>query len=240
MRTVAGWLSACAVLLVGPFAHAADVNGAEANGERTLSPEEVEAWLARPSGAPNADAWTPAADEAPPPPPRRHGLNVEAGLGALTHLGPLAHVSPTSPWFHLQVGYEPFRWLMVFGETDLVFSNTSYAAQPPPSRTYRLYGFGPGLRFSLPFGEHFGGYLEGSAGLSRISDDLLAIYGYTQATSWELYFGGRLGLEWFAPNPHFAVALSGGTRIYQAGLRRERSSETALAMIGNLGIRYTF
>ncbi|HET9932401.1 MAG TPA: hypothetical protein VFQ35_16970, partial [Polyangiaceae bacterium] len=115
---------------------------ADAGGERTLSTEEVEAWLARPSGAPNQDTLAPSAEEAPPPPPRKHGFTIETGVGALTHLGPLSHVSPTAPWFHLQVGYEPFRWLMVFAEGDLSFANTSYAAQPPPTRTYRLYGFG--------------------------------------------------------------------------------------------------
>jgi hypothetical protein len=235
VRFAIGCALASALLFAGSLAQAAD-----AEGERALSPEEVEAWLARPSGEPSADTWSASADEAPPPPPRRHGLSVETAVGVLSHLGPLAHVSPTSPWFHLQVGYEPFRWLMVFGEGDLVFSNTSYAAQPPPPRTYRLYGFGPGLRFSLPFSERFGGYLEGSAGLSRVSDDLLAIYGYSHAASWEFYVGGRIGLEWFAPNPHLAVAVSAGTRVYQAGLQRERSDEMALALLGNLGIRYTF
>lgn len=213
---------------------------AEAGPERTISAQEVDAWLSRPSGAPNEDLLSTGPEEAPPPPPRQHGFTLEAGIGAFSHLGPLAHVSPTSPWFHLQVGYEPFRWLMVFGEGDLVFSNTSYAAQPPPTRTYRLYGFGPGLRFSLPFGERFGVYLEGSGGLSRVSDDLLAIYGYAEATRLKLYFGGRLGLEWFAPNPHIAVALSFGVRSYQQGLKRERSDEAPLALLGNLGIRYTF
>jgi len=213
---------------------------ADAAPERTLSTEEVETWLAKPSGTPSTDTLTPAPDEAPPSPPRRRGFTVETGVGVLSYLGALAHVSPTSPWFHLQIGYEPFRWLMVFAETDLVFSNTSYASQPPPPRTYRLYGFGPGLRFSLPFSERFGGYLEGSTGLARVSDDLLAVYGYANATSFELYFGGRLGLEWFAPNPHLAVALSGGARLYPTGLRRERSNEAPLALLGNLAIRYTF
>ncbi|MFZ5895352.1 MAG: hypothetical protein ACOY0T_30130 [Myxococcota bacterium] len=233
--------TALAVLLALPLLSGTSAAwAAETNAERTISAEEVEAWLAKPSGAPNVDTLTPGPEEAPPPPPRRHGLNVETGVGLLTHVGALAHVSPTSPWFHLQVGYEPFRWLMVFAEGDLVFSNTSYAAQPPPPRTYRLYGFGPGLRFSLPFSERFGGYLEGSAGMARVSDDLLAIYGYEQATTWNLYFGGRLGIEWFAPNPHLSVALSGGARMYQQGLRRERSNEPPLAILGNLGIRYTF
>ena len=215
-------------------------SAADASAERNLSPGEVEAWLARPSGAPTEDTLSPSAEEAPPAPPRKHGFTIETGVGALTHLGPLAHVSPTAPWFHLQIGYEPFRWLMIFAEGDLTFSNTSYAAQPPPTRTYRLYGFGPGLRFSLPFGERFGGYLEGSGGLARVSDDLLAIYGYTEATHLKPYFGGRLGLEWFAPNPHLAVALSFGGRSYQQGLSRERSNEAAIALLGNIGIRYTF
>ncbi|MGC4088969.1 MAG: hypothetical protein QM756_13930 [Polyangiaceae bacterium] len=235
MRTALGFLVATWLLSSSATSRAAD-----GNAERTVSPEEVEAWLAKPSGAPTTDMLTPAPDEAPPAPPRKHGITLETAIGTLSHLGPLAHVSPISPWFHLQLGYEPFRWLMVFAEGDLVFSNTSYAAQPPPSRTYRLYGFGPGLRLSVPFGERFGAYAEGSAGLSRISDDLLGIYGYPNATTLSLYFGGRVGLEWFAPNPRLSVALSGGARMYPQGLKRERSSEPPLALLGNIGIRYTF
>jgi hypothetical protein len=228
-------LTAVLGLSVGVSAHAA-----EAPAERQISAEEVQAWLDRPSGAPSSDSLTPGPDEAPPPPPRKHGFTVESGLGALSHLGPLSHVTPTSPWFHLQLGYEPLRWLMVFAETDLVFSNTSYAAQPPPPRTYRLFGFGGGLRGSLGLSERFGAFLEGSAGIASVSDDLLEIYGFLHATEWQPYIGGRLGLEWRPVNPHLCIGLSGGMRTYQSGLRRERSSSSALAVLGGLSLRYTF
>ena len=212
----------------------------EPPAERTLTTNEIEAWLDRPSAAPPVDSDTPGPEEAPPTPPRKHGVIVETGVGAMSHLGPLSHITPTSPWFHLKVGFEPFRWLLAFAETDLTFSNTSYAHPPPPARTYRLFGFGGGVRGTLAFGERFGAYLEGSGGLSEVSADVLEVYGYQHATKWSPYFGGQLGLDWYPVNPHLAVTLHGGVRSYQAGLRRERSNELALLALGGLALRYTF
>jgi hypothetical protein len=208
--------------------------------ERPLTTNEIEAWLERPSTAPPVDEATPGPEEAPPSPPRKHGITVESGVGAMGHLGPLSHITPTSPWFHLKLGVEPWRFLMLFAETDLSFSNTSYGHPPPPARSYRMYGFGGGLRGTLGFSEHFGGYLEASAGIAEASADVLEVYGYLHATEWSPYFGGQLGLDWYPVNPHLAVSLHGGVRSYQAGLRRERSNELALLALGGIALRYTF
>jgi hypothetical protein len=214
--------------------------GAETPAERRLTTGEIEQWLDQPSGAVPADSATPGPEEAPPPPPHRHGVTIESSIGALTYLGPLQHITPTSPWFHLKLGFEPWRWLLVFAETDQVFSTTSYAHPPPPPRTYRMYGFGGGLRFTVKFIERLGGYVEGSGGIAEASTDVLEVYGYTHATEWSPYFGGRLGLEWYPVNPHLAVSAHGGVRSYQAGLKREQSQELALAVLGGLALRYTF
>jgi hypothetical protein len=222
------------------LAVSARAQAAEPAPDRALTPDEIETWLSQPSGAPAAESLTPAPDEAPPPPPRRHGLTVESGVGAMMHLGPLRNISPTSPRFQLKVGFEPLKWLMAFAETDLTFSNTSYAHPPPPPRTYHLFGFGAGLRFTLAFAERFGAYLEGSAGLAEVSSDVLEVYGYSHATQLKPYFGGLMGFDWYPLNPRFAFSVSGGARSYQQGLRRQRSSSSALVALGGLALRYTF
>lgn len=208
---------------------------------RRLSTHEVERWLEQPSGAP-AEPVDPGAREldVPPPPPRHHGVTVESGVAALGHLGPLKHVSPVAPSFWLKLGFEPLSFLLVFGEASLSIANTGYAQPPPAPRTYRLYDFGAGARLTLPFAEVFGAFVEGSAGLSRVSEDVLAVYGYRQAHDYNLYFGGRLGLEWYPANPHLALGLGGGLRSYGAGLGRERSNEPALAWSAGPAIAYRF
>ena len=228
------------LILLPAFAGSRGAQAEESAAERTLTTSEIEGWLDRPSEAPAVDDPTPGPEEAPPSPPRQHGITVESGVGALSHLVPLSHITPTSPWFHLKVGFEPFRWLLLFAETDLAFSNTGYSHPPPPPRTYRLYGFGGGLRGTVSFGERFGVYLEGSGGIAQTSSDVLEAYGYLHATDWSPYFGGRLGFEWYPVNPHLAVSVHGGVRSYQAGLRRERSDEQALLALGGVALRYTF
>jgi hypothetical protein len=227
-------------IALSAFAGTRAARAAEPPPERALTTGEIEEWLERPSGAPVSDEATPGPEEAPPAPPRKHGLTVESGVGAASHLGALKNITPTSPWFHLKVGFEPFRWLMAFAETDLLFSNTGFAHPPPPSRTYRLYGFGGGLRGTYAFSERFGAYLDASGGIAETSNDVLEVYGYRQSTRWKAYFGGQLGLDWYPVNPHLTISVHGGVRSYQAGLRRERSSEQALLALGGLSLRYTF
>ena len=161
---------------------------AEGEGERrALSANELEAWLSEPpEGASEGEPRLTDA-EAPPPRPRRQGFVVEAGLGALGHIGPLRNVSPVSPWFHLKLGFEPFRWLLVFLETDLIFSSTAYANPPPGPRTYRLYGGGGGVRGTAHWGEAVGVYAEASLGGARVSEDILALYGYRNAAELHPY-----------------------------------------------------
>lgn len=211
-----------------------------AEERRDLSADELETWLSERPGEAAGDESRLAADEAPPPRPRRQGLAVEAGLGALGHIGPLRNVSPVSPWFHLKLGFEPFRWLLVFVETDLIFSSTAYANPPPGPRTYRLYGGGGGVRGTWRPWEAFGLSAEASLGGARVSEDTLALYGYRNADELHPYFGGGLGLELYPVNPHLAAVLHGKVRSYDRGLNRSQSDEPALAWLSGVALRYTF
>jgi len=207
---------------------------------REMTQGEIETWLEGDDQPKNADLGVEEEPEAPPPPPRHHGFVVESSIGAMGHLGPLKNVSPTSPWFHLQFGFEPLSFLMAFAEGDLVFSNTSYANPPPEPRSYALYGGGGGLRVTVKPTDRFGIYVQGSAGAAKIDDDVLFIYGYRNADRWGLYYGGQLGLEWYQVSPHYALALHGGVKNYQGVLERDRTSQQALAWTGGAALRYVF
>ena len=230
-------LVAAATLLVSASARAA----AEAK-ERAISSDEVVSWLDAQGDSPTLAADQGAADEAlaPPPPPRHKGFVVESGVGALGQIGDMRHTSPVAPWFHLQVGYEPLRFLMVFVEGDLVLSNTSYAAPPPPARTFALWGFGGGLRGTVKASERVGLYLQASLGAAEVSDDVLSTYGYANADKLNLYLAAELGVEWYQISPHWALAAHGGVRDYTATFKREFSNRPPLAWVSGLGLRYTF
>jgi hypothetical protein len=177
-----------------------------------------------------------AALEVPPPPPRKKGFVLETQLGAIGFLGKLRTISPAAPRFALQFGYEPLRWLMVFAEGDLAFTNTSYS---PPARGYALYGFGAGARLTASLTTRVSGYVQGDLGILRADSDVLHTYGFNDAQNFNAYYGGMLGVEWYQVDPHYALALSGGARV-TPGLARARSGETALALLGGAAIRYTF
>ena len=80
-----------------------------------------------------------------------------------------------------------------------------------------------GLRFTVKPTDRVGIYAQGSLGVARVNEDVLYIYGYRNADQWGLYFGGELGLEWYQVNPHYALALHGGMRNYQAVLGRDQT-----------------
>src|SRR5678815_1282508 len=80
----------------------------EPNERREMTQEEMEKWLAS-EQEPKDAGELEEPEEAPPPPPRHHGFVVESSIGAFGYLGTLKNIAPTSPWFHLQFGYEPAK-----------------------------------------------------------------------------------------------------------------------------------
>jgi hypothetical protein len=231
-------------LLVGALAtllvcHSA--RAGEAPKERAISTDEVVSWLDSEAGSHAlADRATGEEELVPVPPPRHRGFVVESSVGILGQIGEMKHTSPVAPWFHLQVGYEPLRFLMVFVEGDLVLSNTSYAASPPPERTYGLWGVGAGLRGTVKASDRVGLYLQASLGGAEVTDDVLSTYGYKDADKFNLYLSAELGAEWYQISPHWALAVHGGVRDYTATFKREFSNQPPLAWVSGLALRYTF
>jgi hypothetical protein len=229
-------LSSLSALLM---AHSASAG--EGPKERAISTDEVVSWLDSKGDTPSlADRGADDEELTPVPPPRHQGFVVESSIGAFGQIGEMKYTSPIAPWFHLQVGYEPLRFLMVFVEGDLVLSNTSYAPPPPPQRTYALWGAGAGLRGTVKVSERVGLYFQASVGGAEVGEDVLSTYGYKDADKFNLYLAAELGAEWYQLSPHWAFAVHGGIRDYTATFKREFSNQPPLAWVSGLGLRYTF
>ncbi|MDB5218963.1 MAG: hypothetical protein JWO86_6890 [Myxococcaceae bacterium] len=179
--------------------------------------------------------------EAPPPPPYKKSLVIDSSLGALVFLGKFGQTAPPAPWIRTQIGYEIFAPLMVFAEGEIGFTDTSGTQDPPKTRAFPLFAFGGGARFTLRFTERFGVYVQGSLGAieADVPKRALEIIGFKDAETLGLYVGGRLGLEWYQLDRHFALGVQSGLRD-ATGFKRTIGSDTPLVFDAGASIRYAF
>lgn len=229
------------VAVAGPiFCVATPILGADAAREETvLTQSELDSWLEADAAAVSTPRRDAEQDIGVPPRSTRHrGWVVEGTIGALGHLGHMRNVSPTSPWFRLQVGYELFDWWMLYGEGDLALSSTEYASGPLAQRGYALFGFGIGTRLAWQAFDDVSFFVQGGAGLSSVNHDVLSSFGYPEADRLRPYVGGMLGVEWFQISPHYALSLMGGVRDYLRNFDRQGGVREPIAWMGGLGLRY--
>lgn len=235
--------SLCALACAAAFVlNGGSALGAEAQPrERQLTPEEIDAWLdSRAMPKSQTGGSDDDSEDAPPPPPRKKGFVMESSVGVFGQAGHLKNIAPAAPWFGLRLGYEPLRWLMVFAETDLFVANTAYAHPPPPPRSFAFFSFGGGVRLTFKPTDRFGIFLQGSLGAGRATEDVLEIYGYQHAEELGLYQSAELGLEWYQVNPHLALGMHGGVRLYPRTLKRDRDTQPPLGWLSGVQLRYTF
>jgi hypothetical protein len=210
---------------------------AAAEKPEPLSDAKLDSWLAETPDVDDGPSAHPELEE-PLLPPRRHGWVVEGSAGALGHLGNMRDVSPVAPWFRLQMGYEPFTWLMLLAQGDVALSSTSRANRPPDKRGFALFGFGGGARLSWQAFSAVGFYLQGEAGLASVNQDVLATYGYPDADRLRPFAGATLGIEWFQLSPHYALGLAGGARDYFQTFDRINGDRPPLVWFSDVAIRY--
>ena len=205
-----------------------------------IAPTSID--LAKDTQSTALDAEAPAAPaESPPPPPYKNTVVIDSSLGGLVFLGKFGKTAPPAPWLRTQVGYEIFKWLMVFGEGELAFTDTSRSQPPPKTRVFPIFGFGGGGRFTLRFTDRIGVYAQGSVGAMKadIRTNALGIIGFKDAESLGIYFGGRLGLEWYQLDRHFALGVTSGMRT-ASNFKQRGSSDIPLAFDAGASIRYAF
>jgi hypothetical protein len=183
---------------------------------------------------------TPA--EAPPPIPYKKTLVLDSSLGARAFLGDFGRTASPGFWLHTQLGYEVLRWLMLFGEGDLSFTDTSRSQPPPRTRAFPIFGFGGGARFTVRFTERFGTYLQASIGAMKadVPTNALLLLGFGEAESLSPYAAARLGIEWYQINRHMALGLNAGVRVAQGFSQVRNASDTPLALDGGASLRYAF
>lgn len=210
--------------------------------------EEGEAKIAAPQVDLEKDKKPATADpnapppEAPPPLPYKKTLVLDSSIGALTFLGQFGKVAPTAPWLHMQLGYELFKWLMVFGEGELAFTDTSIAQPPPRTRAFPMYGFGAGARFTIRFTDRVGVYAQGDLGLMKadVAQGGLGILGFKDAESLGPWIGARLGVEWYQIDRHFGLGLTTGIRDAQNFGRLGIGGDSPLMLDVGASLRYAF
>jgi hypothetical protein len=187
------------------------------------------------------DATPEAIAEAPPPRPRRKGLVLETTLGVLGIGGQFRHVATPAYWFHAQLGYELSNWLMVFGEGELAFTETTVSQNESAAKAFAMWGFGAGARATFHATPSFAVFVQGE--LDGITADVphneLTILGYKNAETLGLSVGGRLGVNWYQIDRHLALTAQIGARD-AVGFAKVAASDTPLMWDGALGISYTF
>ncbi len=237
-----------AVAVGSSLALASILVGATAFAQAELAPDaKIQISTSAPEGKTSEpDTTLPAPPpEVPPGRPRHKGLVVETSAGMLAFAGQFRHVSPPGFWLHGQVGYEIFRWLMVFGESELSLTDTSEAQSESQSMAFPIFGFGGGVRGTLHVSERVALFLQGDLGAmeAMVPQGSLAVLGFANAESLNLYFGGRLGVEWYQVDRHLALVAQGGVRDAQGFAKSQPffpSSDTPLMWDAALGLRYTF
>lgn len=232
--------AACGVATYGGAARA-DEPGAPPPAGATVTPSEVD--LSKDARAAGVEVEAPGPPpEAPPPPPYKKTLVLDSSLGALAFIGQFGKVAPTAPWLHTQLGYELLRWLMIYGEGELAFTDTSGTQKPPKTRAFPILGFGGGVRFTVHVTERVGVYGQAGVGLMKadIAKNALAILGFRDAESFGLYAAARLGVEWYQLDRHFALGLNLGVLQARGFAKSGGATDNALALDGGVSLRYAF
>ncbi|MGH7438156.1 MAG: hypothetical protein ACRENE_20930, partial [Polyangiaceae bacterium] len=194
------------------------------------------------SNAPPPAVAAGEADTGPPLRPRHEGFVLETTLGALGFAGQFRHVAPTAYWLHGQLGYEVLPWLMILGEGELAFTDTSEAEDPSRSAAFSIWGVGAGARATIHATDRvaFFGQVSLDALSANVPHDTLALLGYRSAESFNASFGARAGVEWYQIDRHLALALQVGARDAQGFQKSVGGSDFPLMWDAGVGFRYTF
>jgi hypothetical protein len=195
-----------------------------------------------PEGSPLADGPREPPPEAPPLPPRHKGVVLDANLGLWMFMGQARNVA--TPGLHARVflGYEVLSWLMVFGNAELVYTSTARAEDPPYTRAFPIFGFGGGVRATVHLTPRVALFAEPSVGALKadIATGALTNLGMRDAESLAPYFGGRLGVEWYQLDRHFALGAAVGSRLATGFARSGAESDTPFTLEAQASLRYTF
>jgi len=167
---------------------------------------------------------------------------LESTGGVMGFAGHFGQVAPPGLFMHMQLGYEIFNWLMVFGEGELAFTTTSGAQDESHAIAVPIWGFGGGLRATIHVTERFAFFVQGDIGAltADVPHDALTILGYRDSESLNPQYGGRLGVEWYMIDRHMALSAQGGARLATGFAEAVGPTDLPLMWDASVGMRYTF
>jgi hypothetical protein len=166
-----------------------------------------------------------------------HGLFVEGWVGGRGFVTGVGRYSDLGAYANVGVGYELFPFLWLRGAFEASFHESNGPA-PPTASTFELLGVIAEVRLQIDFSPFVAMWLQGEGGLVLAFGDILRAYGFTQAESIGLTYGGSLGFDWHMKNRHTSLGLAGGARLYPS--LETFDGEQTLGVHGAAYIRYVF
>jgi len=181
-------------------------------------------------------------DEPPPLRPHKKGLVLESSVGALGFVGDFRHVAPTAYWLHGLLGYEINTWLMLLGEAELAYTDTSESVDLSHVAVFPIWGFGGGARATFHASERVATFVQGNVDAigAAVPHDTLAIYGFRSVESLAPAYGVRVGLEWYQLDRHLALSVQVGARYASSFDKFLATSDIPVLWDAALCLRYTF
>jgi hypothetical protein len=180
--------------------------------------------------------------EAPPVRPRHQGVVLATNLGMLGFAGQFRHVAPPAYWIDGQLGFEALRWLMVFVEGEVAFTDTSESQDESHTIGVPMWGLGGGVRGTFHATERVAFYLQGAVGIftALVPRGALTVLGFRDAENLNPQLGSRLGVEWYQVDRHYALTANVGGRLAEGFSRILSPGDTPLMWDASVGLRYTF
>jgi hypothetical protein len=139
--------------------------------------------------------------------PASTGWFAEGGLGAVAFLPKASSDAQLGPSLNLRIGRDLFSWLSV--GIDLAASSHEATVPPPPEgEWFQLYRGCGDARISASL-SRVALFLEGGAGIARISSNVLGRVMITDpGESFSIAFQAGGGVEYQLENRHYAIGLA--------------------------------
>src|SRR5262245_2050648 len=116
-------------------------------------------------------------------------------MGARVFLNGIGNYADPGPWASIGLGYELFDWLTVIVSAEGSMHRTD--APPPPVPTaFEVVGGTASGRLQANFTAEFAMWLSGQFGVLVATTDILNLYGFQNASTIGITYGGELGVDW--------------------------------------------
>jgi len=133
-------------------------------------------------------------------------------------------------------------WLMLLGEAELAYTDTSESGDFTHVAAFPIWGFGGGARATFHATERVATFVQGEVDAlgADVPHDTLAIHGFRNAESLQPAYGVRIGLEWYQLDRHMALSLQGGARYADGFAKFLATSDIPVLWDAAACLRYTF